>query len=145
MHEPAMDFIGVVLSPQKEIVRVFFKEMWDKSDKSLIPKLFHPELTFRGSLGPELHGHEQFAGYVDRVIGALGQYNSDILDMVEEGNKVFCKLRYHGYHRGELLGCPPTGRHVWWQGTPLFTFNGTKVRDLWVLGDVHGLIGRLKS
>ena len=111
----------------------------------LIPKIFHPDFTFRGSLGPELRGHEQFAGYVDMVTGALGQYTSDILDMVEEDNKVFGKLRYHGYHRGELLGCPPTGRHVWWQGTPLFTFNDTKVRDLWVLGDVHGLIGRLKS
>ena len=70
-------------------------------------------------------------------IGALDQYTSDILDMVEERNKVFSKLRYHGYHRGELLGYPPTGRHVWWHGTPLFIFEGTKVRDLWVLGDVQ--------
>jgi len=144
MHEPAMTFDGVVLSPQKEVVRVFFKEMWDKADKSLIPKIFHPDFTFRGSLGPVLRGYEQFAGYVDMVTGALSQYTSDILDMVEEGGKVYAKLRYHGYHRAELLGYQPTGRHVWWYGTPLFTFDGEKVRDLWVLGDVHGLIGRLK-
>ena len=79
------------------------------------------------------------------VIGALKSYTSDILDMVEEGNKVCGKLRYHGYHHGEFLGYPPTGRHVWWYGTPLFTFDGTKVRDLWVLGDVHGLTGRLSN
>jgi predicted ester cyclase len=139
-----MTFDGVVLSPQKEVVRVFFKEMWDKADKSLIPKIFHPDFTFRGSLGPVLRGYEQFAGYVDMVTGALSQYTSDILDMVEEGGKVYAKLRYHGYHRAELLGYQPTGRHVWWYGTPLFTFDGEKVRDLWVLGDVHGLIGRLK-
>ena len=145
MREPAMAFGGVTLSPQKEVVRVFFKEMWDKADKTLIPKLFHPDFTFRGSLGPELRGYEQFGGYVDLVTGALGEYTSDILDMVEEGNKVFAKLRYHGYHRGELLGQPPTGRHVWWYGTPFFTFDGAKVRDLWVLGDVHGLMGRLAS
>jgi predicted ester cyclase len=106
-------------------------------------KIFHPDFTFLGSLGPELRGHEQFAGYVDIVTGALGQYTSDILDMVEEGNKVWAKLRYHGYHRGELLGKPPTGRHVWWYGTPLFTFESGKVRDLWILGDVHGLLTRL--
>jgi predicted ester cyclase len=144
MHQPAMTFDGVVLSPQKEVVRVFFKEMWDKTDKSLIPKIFHPDFTFRGSLGPVLRGYEQFAGYVDMVTGALSQYTSDILDMVEEGDKVYAKLRYHGYHRTQLLGYQPTGRHVWWYGTPLFTFEGEKVRDLWVLGDVHGLIGRLK-
>jgi predicted ester cyclase len=145
MHEPVMKLAGIVLSPQKEIVRVFFQEMWDKADKSLIPKLLHPDFTFQGSLGPVLRGHEQFAGYVDMVIDALGQYTSDILDMVEEGNKVFGKLRYHGYHRGELLGFPPTSRYVWWYGTPLFTFEQKKVRDLWVLGDVHGLIGRLAN
>jgi len=145
MNEPALTFDGVILSPQKEVVRVFFKEMWDKADKSLIPIIFHPDFSFRGSLGPVLRGHEQFAGYVDLVSGALGEYTSDILDMVEEGNKVYGKLRYHGYHRGELLGYRPTGRHVWWYGAPFFTFDGAKVRDLWVLGDIHGLISRLSE
>jgi hypothetical protein len=42
MHEPAMTFDGIVLSPQKEVVRVFFKDMWDKADKSLIPKILQP-------------------------------------------------------------------------------------------------------
>ena len=143
MHEPAITFDGVVLSPQKEVVRVFFKEMWDKADKSLIPGIFHPDFTFRGSLGLVVRGYEQFAGYVDFVHGALGEYTCDILDMVEEDNKVYAKLRYHGYHRGELLGFRPTGRHVWWYGTPFFTFDGAKVRDLWVLGDIHGLTERL--
>ena len=59
-------------------------------------------------------------------------------------NKVYAKLRYHGYHRGELLGHQPTGRHVWWYGAPFFTFEGEKIRDLWVLGDIHGLLKMLK-
>jgi hypothetical protein len=44
-----------------------------------------------------------------------------------------------------LFGVPPSGRHVWWIGMPIFTFEGAKVRDLYVLGDIHGLIGRLKD
>jgi hypothetical protein len=40
---------------------------------------------------------------------------------------------------------PPSGRHVWWHGTPLFTFDGAKVRDLWVLGDIYQLISRLEG
>ena len=42
-------------------------------------------------------------------------------------------------------GVPPSDRHVWWTGMPIFTFEGAKVRDLFVLGDIHGLIGRLKG
>jgi predicted ester cyclase len=133
------------LSRQKEIVRIFYKDMWDHADKTVIPRIFHHDFTFRGSLGPVLRGHEQFAGYVDMVTQALGQYTTDILDLVEEGDKVFGKVRFHGVHRKELLGVAPTGMHVWWYGVPMFTFEDGKVRDLWVLGDVHGLLARLRS
>jgi predicted ester cyclase len=145
MDEPALDFDGVSLSPQKEIVRVFYKELWDHADKSLIPKIFHSDFTFRGSLGPTLVGHEQFAGYVDWVISTFGHYKTDILSMIEEGNCVAGKMRFHGIHRKELFGVPPSMRHVWWIGMPIFTFEEARVRDLFVLGDIHGLIGQLKG
>ena len=143
--EPAMDFAGVRLSPRKETVRVFYKELWDHADKSLIPRIFHPDFTFRGSLGPVLVGHDEFAGYVDFVTGALDDYTSDILTLVEEGDRVAGRLRFRGRHRREMFGIAPTGRHVWWFGAPVFTFEGDLVRDLWVLGDVHGLIRRLRG
>jgi predicted ester cyclase len=145
MDEPALSFDGVALSPQKEVVRVFYKGLWDHADKSLIPKIFHQGFTFRGSLGPTLTGHDEFAGYVDYVTGSLGQYTTDILAMIEEGNRVSGKMRFHGFHRKEMFGVAPSGRHVWWTGMPIFTFEGAKVRDLYVLGDIHGLIGRLKG
>jgi len=145
MDESALDLEGVVLSPQKETVRVFYKELWDRADKSLIPAIFHDDFTFRGSLGATLVGHDQFAGYVDWVTGAFDHYTTDILALIEEGNRVSGKMRFHGFHRKELFGVPPSGGHVWWTGMPIFTFEGAKVRDLFVLGDIHGLIGRLKD
>jgi predicted ester cyclase len=145
MDEPALSFEGVTLSPQKEVVRVFYKAMWDHADKSLIPRIFHEGFTFRGSLGPMLVGYDEFAGYVDYVTGALGNYTTDILLMIEEGNRVSGKMRFHGFPRKELFGVAPTGKHVWWTGMPIFTFEGRKVRDLYVLGDIHGLIGRLQG
>jgi len=145
MNEPELDVRELALSPQKEAVRVFYKELWDHADKSLIPTLFHADFTFRGSLGPTLVGHEGFAGYVDLVTSTFGKYTTDILSMIEEGSRVAGKMRFHGYHRKELFGVAPSGRHVWWIGMPIFTFEGDKIRDLYVLGDVHGLIARLKG
>ena len=145
MDEPILDLESVDWSPKKELVRIFYKELWDKSDLSLVPRIFHPDFTFRGSLGPTHVGHEQFKGYVKFVTGALDQYTSDILAIAEEGNRVFAKLRFHGYHQKELFGIKPTGRHVWWYGMPIFTFKGDLVSDLWVLGDIHGLVERLRN
>ena len=53
------------MTAQTDIVRLFYDEMWNRADKSRIPEVFHPDFTFRGSLGPVLVGHDQFAGYVD--------------------------------------------------------------------------------
>jgi predicted ester cyclase len=145
MDEPTLNFEGVVLSPQKEVVRVFYKELWDNADKTLIPSIFHPDFTFRGSLGRSLVGHRQFAEYVDWVTSAFGKYTTDMLVLIEEGNRVSGKMRFHGYHRQEMFGVAPSGRHVWWTAMPIFTFDGGKVRDLYVLGDIYGLIERLRS
>jgi len=145
MDEIPLALPRVPWSHQKEVVRCFYKEMWDRADIALVPKIFHPDFTFRGSLGPELVGHAQFIGYVEHVTGALDRYTSDILAIVEEGDQVFAKLRFHGIHRRALLGVAPTGRHVWWHGMPIFTFDGPLVRDLWVLGDVHNLVRRLRG
>jgi predicted ester cyclase len=145
MDEPSLDLSAVPWSRHKETVRVFYKEMWDHAETSLVAHIFHPNFTFRGSLGPQLVGHQEFIGYVEFVTGALGEYTSDILAISEEGNQVFAKLRFHGLHRRELFGVPATGRHVWWYGMPIFTFEGDLVRDLWVLGDIHGLTQRLKG
>jgi SnoaL-like polyketide cyclase len=95
-YEPLADL--ETLSRQKECVRMFYKDMWDHADKSLISDIFHPDFTFRGSLGPVLVGHEAFAGYVDYVTQALGNYTSDILSLTEEGTRVCGKLRFHGVH-----------------------------------------------
>ena len=145
MDEPIMDLSIAKLSPQKEMVRIFYKELWDHADKSLIPSLFHDDFTFRGSLGPTLVGYDGFADYVDLVTGTFQKYTTDILVMIEEGPRVSGKMRFHGYHRKELFGVPPSGRHVWWIGMPIFTFESGKICDLYVLGDVLGLIERMKD
>ena len=39
----------------------------------------------------------------------------------------------------------PTNKPVEWLGSALFSFEGEKVADLWVLGDVHGLLQLLEK
>lgn len=141
--EAPIDMDRSELTPQKELVCKFYKEMWDHADLALIPDIFHPDFTFRGSLGPMLVGHAQFADYARWVTNSLEHYTSDILMLVEEGNRVSGKLRFHGIHRKPMFGRAPTGRHVWWFGAPIFTFRDGKVSDLWVLGDIYGLLGQL--
>lgn len=131
------------MSAQKDIVMLFYDEMWNRADKSRIPEIFHEGFSFRGSLGPELAGHAQFAGYVDDVLAALPDFVCEIEQMTEESDRVVARMRFHGTHKGEMFGRSPSGKHVEWAGSAHFTFADGKVTELWVLGDVHGLIAQL--
>ncbi len=109
-REEEIDLTPSRLSAQKNVVRVFYKDLWDKADLGLIPTIFHPDFTFRGSLGPVLVGHRQFGEYVSWLTETLEDYTSDILELVEEGDRVSGKLRFHGIHRRTMFGEAPTGR-----------------------------------
>jgi predicted ester cyclase len=143
-EELEIDLNPQQLSARKNLVRVFYKELWDKQKVDLIPHVFHEDFTFRGSLGPVLVGHEQFKQYVLWLTQALEDYTSDILDLIEEGDRISGKMRFHGVHNGVFFGHEPTNEPVWWYGAPIFTFEGEKVKDLWVLGDIYGLVKRLE-
>ena len=140
-----MSFEEQNMSPQKSMVRLFYDEMWNKADKSRIPEIFHPDFSFRGSLGPVLIGHEQFGGYVDDVVRALPDFVCEILEMTEEDERVVARMLFHGSHRGELMGYAPTGERVQWHGSAHFKFRDGLVAELWVLGDVHGLLQALNA
>lgn len=133
------------LSFQKNVVRRFYQEMWDRADTSIVPELFHPRFTFRGSLGPVLVGYDEFGQYVEWLTRTLDDYRTDILALIEEGNTVVARTRFRGRHVKPFFGFAPTGDPVWWYGMPVFTFDGDRVQDLWVLGDIHGLVGRMGS
>ena len=128
----------------RSVVESFYADIWNRHDKSRIPLLLSDGFTFRGSLGKAEVGHEGFGSYVDFVHAALGNYRCDILDLVVEDSKAFARMRFSGIHRGEFFGFKPTNKPVEWLGAALFSFDGGKVADLWVLGDIHGLVQLLE-
>ena len=48
--------------------------------------------------------------------------------------------------RGEFLGYAPSGKRVDWMDAALFTVGEDgRIADLWVLGDVFGLMSQLRA
>ncbi len=127
----------------RDAVIAFYDRVWNRIDKTAIPELFHPDFTFRGSLGPTMTGHTAFAAYVDMVTGALAGYRCTIRDLVSEGERAFARMHFEGIHRGPFMGFAPTGKSVEWAGAALFSLKAGKIADLWVLGDVQGLKDQL--
>ena len=132
------------LTPRRAIVTTFYQEMWNKADVSLVARLMHADVTFRGSLGSQLRGTVAVASYVASVTHALDGFRCDIEHIIEEGDLVAARLQFQGGHRGNFMGFTPTGERVSWAGSAHFTFRDDLIADVWVLGDLHGLIRQLQ-
>jgi steroid delta-isomerase-like uncharacterized protein len=130
-------------TPQKVAVRRFYDELWNRHDLTRLGEILNKDLSFRGSLGPELRGHAAFAAYADGIHAALADYRCEIVDLIEEGAKVVARMRFGGVHRGPLLGFAATHRRVEWAGSAHFTFQDGRIADLWVLGDLRALTEQL--
>jgi predicted ester cyclase len=128
-----------------QLVHAFYDRIWNAGDLDGISELLAQDFRFRGSLGGELHGQEAFAGYVKFVRAALGEYNCEIIDCVSESDRAFAKMRFSGRHVGFFCGYEPTGKQVSWLGAALFRFEAMAIKELWVLGDLHGLDAVLKE
>ncbi|MGY3079553.1 hypothetical protein ACVWZZ_005961 [Bradyrhizobium sp. LM6.10] len=62
--------------------------------------------------------------------------------MVEEANHV-TEVSFPSPAPQAPVWRPSCWCDLWWYGAPVFTFEGPKVKDLWVLSDIHRLIGRI--
>ena len=136
--------VTTAVSEPHRLVRAFYEDIWNRYDKSVIPVLLDSGFSFRGSFGQLHHGHAGFAEYVDFVHTALGNYRCDIQEIIAEGSKAFARMLFSGIHRGEFLNYSPTFKRVEWAGAAVFSFGGGKITDLWVLGDLHGLMQQLE-
>jgi predicted ester cyclase len=130
----------------RDAVGSFYADVWNRGDLEPVPALLGADISFRGSLGAERKGHEEFIAYVQMVRGALSDYRCEILDLVVEPPRAFARMRFSGLHTGTFLGFAATGHRVEWMGAALFTAaSDGRIADLWVLGDLLALREQLET
>lgn len=127
-------------------VRAFYAELWEEGDLSRLPALMTQDVAFHGTFGQVMRGHDAYAAYVRSVRDAFGRYRCEIRDLVAEGDKVAARIGFSGVHdAGPFLDVPPTGRTLAWEGVGFFTMRDGRIADLWVMGDMRGLLAQLHA
>lgn len=122
-----------------DLVQAFYERIWNAGDEDSASTLLDEAFEFRGSLGIESRGRERFLEYVRSVRTSLADYQCDILECVNEGDRAFARMRFSGIHVGRFRDWEPTGAPVEWEGAALFTTRDARIISLWVLGDLATL------
>ena len=123
----------------KDIIRRYYAELWNKWDLAVADNLIDPNILFRGSLGLQVQGLDGFKGYVATVRAAFPDFHNSLEDLVAEGDRVVARLTYRGTHRGQIFGAPPTGNPVTYGGIAIFCIANFKITEGWVMGDTWSL------
>lgn len=127
------------------LIETWYHRMWNQWDKSVFPQILKPEIQFRGSLGQVKHGYDGLSEYIDFIHAAFPDFHNHIELIISEEDRAFAQLTYTGTHRGAIFGIPPTDRTIQYAGAAVFAFEQQKIRDVWILGDIYGLLQQLQE
>jgi len=90
-----------------------------------------------------MQGFEAYKQFVSMYFTAFPDLQFIVEDMIAEGDTVAVRQTAHGTHQGELMGIPPTGKHVSTTGINILRFANGKGVEEWFNGDDLGLLQQL--
>ena len=123
----------------ERLVRRFYEDLWNRWDDEAVDELLDEHFAFRGSLGTETRGRDDWRGYRDAIRAGSSDFHNEVETLVTEGARAAARLRYTGTHTGPLAGLTPTGRSFSYSGAAFFTAESGRLTSAWVLGDLTAL------
>lgn len=123
----------------KAVVARFYEELWNGWRLDLADEIVSDAVRFRGSLGAELCGRDEFKRYAETVRTAFPDWHNRLDEILALEDRVVARMTWTGTHRGPLDGIAPTGAHVEYSGAAFFRLSNGVIEEAWVVGDTQEL------
>jgi steroid delta-isomerase-like uncharacterized protein len=125
----------------KAIVRRFLEDYTSAVvDDLLVPNYIHHD----PSLPPEMQrGRDAYKQINTMFRVAFPDLTVTVEDLVAEGNKVAARWIWGGTQQGEMMGIPPTNKHVTATGTSIHRVAEGKIVESWFNFDSLGMMQQL--
>jgi predicted ester cyclase len=130
----------------RRLVERFYSDLWNDWNIDVADEILTADFRFRGSLGKQLTGREEFRGYVEMIRSAFPDWHNRIDELIECGDTVAARLTWTGTHRGRLGDVEATRARIRYVGAAFFRFRGEKISEAWIVGDTQEFwraLGRL--
>jgi len=125
------------IEENKAIARQFIR-VWDTDDPSILDDLAAPDIRVSYPILPgPIQGASAFKKVLAGVRAGLPDIKIEIGDVIAEGDFVVAPWTMSGTHLGELMGIPPSGKAVRWDGITIYRIEDGKVVD--ERGEENGL------
>ena len=118
----------------KQILRRWFEEVWNKGRAEVIEELFDEDGIAHGlSEDPSnpIKGPRNYRPFYEVLRKAFPNITIEIEDMVAEGDKVAARCSVRGKHEGELMGRAATQAPVEFTGMTIVRIDNGKIVEAW--------------
>jgi steroid delta-isomerase-like uncharacterized protein len=117
----------------KNLVRRWFEEVWNKGRLSAIPEMYHESARAHGFPDPDsvITSAEEFAKSCKSFREAFPDIRITVDDIVAEGDKVAVRWTAMMTHTGDGLGFPATSKKVRVAGSSFLICENGKILEGW--------------
>ena len=133
----------------KELIRRLYAEGFNRQDAAAAAALYAEDAVNHG----RPIGREGMKRVFEALFSAFPDFRYEILEETEEGDRVVCKVRMTGTHRGQptlpeafggmLAGVAPTGRRVEVLQFHSFRVRGSQICEHAAVRDDLGMLKQL--
>ena len=127
----------------KALCRRFYEEVFNKGNLAVIDELSAPNFVDHTAPPGVAPGAEGMKQLITMYRTAFPDLQLTVEEMVAEGDTVVTRTTMRGTHKGELMGIPPTGKHVTMRGLDLVRLTGGKAVEVWHHDDELGMMQQL--
>jgi steroid delta-isomerase-like uncharacterized protein len=133
--------MGAPESEHNAVVRRFIEQAFNTGDLAIIDELVTRDYVLHGV--PDVRGPEGMKHFVTMYRTAFPDYVCTVEDQIAEGDKVVTRWTMHGTQQGELMGIPPTSKHVTLPGVVIDRIVNGQFVETWLQADVLGMLQQL--
>lgn len=122
------------LEENKELIRRWFEEVWNKGRADAIPEMFADDGIAHGlsdDAAKPLRGPNGFLPFHAQFREAFPNIEVVVEDTIAEGDKVVARCSVRGKHVGDSLGFKATGTQAEFDGITIVRIKDGKFIEAW--------------
>ena len=127
----------------KAVTRRYFDEVMSKGNYEVLGQLIAGSYVYHEPGSGEVRGPEGVKALVSTYRSAFPDMQMTIEELIAEGDMIVARWTATGTHRGELMGIPPTGKHLTVSGTVIIRMADGKFEEEWENFDALGMLRQL--
>jgi steroid delta-isomerase-like uncharacterized protein len=133
------------MARNSDLIRQWFKEVWNQGREATIDDLCSPEAVGHGQTpdGSDIVGPDHFRQFWKAFRAAFTSIHVEIHQTIEEGEMVIARWTIKMQHTGPFLGIAPTAKPITATGMSMMRFVDGKIVEAWDNYDQLALMTQL--